>query len=75
MAFACLVDSIFPQRHMRIREYECRQKEINSVLGKVDSILFWGPFELDRSIQVYIRHLWKASHCGGARQPWSEHGD
>ena len=46
---------------MRVCEYEGRQLKIDSVLGKVGSILVRVPFELHRLIQVYIRKLRDAS--------------
>jgi len=58
---ARLIETIFPQRDLRIREHECREREIDSMLGEVGSVLGRVPFELHRSIQVYIREVLDAS--------------
>jgi len=65
-AFARLVDSIFPQHYVRIREHESRRCKIDSMLGEVGSILVGVPFELHSSIQVYIRGLRNTSRAAAA---------
>jgi len=56
-AFACLVDSVLSYRQTWVRENSSRQFEIDTVFRKVCPVLRRIPFELHRSIQVYIRFL------------------